>query len=219
MLLSLFFACSSGVTLTGEAEAPGNPSAFIKLCQQKDPTALEILQASKKTDCSEAGKILANIDTIDFNHASIEKINLHVLDSLSNIKSVSAYGKQIDDLRPLSGLVRLRDLYLMQNDIIDITPLSELQQLRYLRLDGNKIVDISVLSKLKKIEKLGLDANQISDFRPISKLPNIQDLNTNFNPVNLDICPDGEDVNKDLRKYCKRLKKNAPDMQGAIDPK
>ena len=69
------------------------------------------------------------------------------------------------------------------------------------------------------MEKLGLDANQITDFRPIAGLPNLQDLNTNFNPVDLDKCPEGEEVTKKLNKYCKRMKKNAPDMQGAIDPK
>ena len=107
----------------------------------------------------------------------------------------------------------------MQNEIEDISALKNLNQLKYLRLDGNKISDISVLSDLKKLEKIGLDANQITDFRPLEKLPNIQDLNTNFNPVDLAKCPSGEGVTKKLNKYCTRMKKNTPDMQGAIDPK
>jgi len=220
MLLLFLYACLPNQTLlTGVSVSPGNPEVFVKLCHQQDPTALDILKATGKTSCDQAGLILAGIDTIDFNSSPVEKINLNVLDSLSNIQSVSAYGKKIHSLTVLSGLVRLERLYMMMNEISDITPLSELHQLKYVRLDGNKITDITVLSKLKKLEKLGLDANQISDFRPIAKLPNLQDLNTNFNPVNLSKCPDGMEVNRDLRKYCKRMKKNGPDMQGAIDPK
>ena len=220
MLFSVILACSSGgVVLSGTAEQPGNPVRFVQLCQQQDPTALAIKQATQQDDCEQAGNVLSKVDTIDFNKSSLEKIDLQSLERLTNLISISAYGKKIDTIAPLAGLVRLKDVYLMQNEIVDISPLATLNQIRYLRLDGNNIVDISVLSKLNKLEKLGLDANQIEDFRPIAKIPNLQDLNTNFNPVDLALCPDGDEVTKDLRKYCKRMKKNAPDMQGAMDPK
>ena len=217
--LLLLSCLPSGVQLTGVAEVPGDPSAFIQLCETSDPTAVAIKEASGKSDCVAAGQSVIGVDTIDFNRSSLEKVNLHALALLTNLKSIAAYERQIDDITPLAGLVRLEELYLMQNDIVDITPLSMLFQLKYLRLDGNNIVDISVLSKLKKLEKLGLDANQIKDFQPLAELPILQDLNTNFNPVDLDKCPEGEGVTKKLNKYCKRMKKNAPDIQGAIDPK
>jgi internalin A len=214
-------ACSQvvGVELMGHSEVAGSPSKFIALCEGRDLTALAIQEAVPNSDCAAAGSFLATVDTINFNKSALDIVNLGVLDGLSNLKSISAYGRKIDDVSALSGLIRLEELYLMQNEIRDISFLAPLQQLKYLRLDGNNIVDISVLSELKRLEKLGLDANEISDFRPLADLPNVQDLNTNFNPVDLSTCPDGEKVYKDLRKYCRRMKKNNPDLQGAIDPK
>jgi Leucine-rich repeat (LRR) protein len=220
MITFFILACSrSSVQLIGESKGTGDPAVFVQLCTSKDLTAMEIATVAAEGNCQAAGEILSRIDTIDFNKSSLETVKLKVLEGLSNIRSVSAYGKNIDDISALKGLLRLEELYLMQNKITDLSPLQGLKQIKYLRLDGNEITDISVLSELKKLEKIGLDANQISDFRPIAKLPIIQDLNTNFNPVDLSKCPDGEGVTKKLNKYCKRMKKNAPDLQGAIDPK
>ena len=219
VFLSLF-ACSSSTVITqGQASLAGNPAKFIELCISQDPTAIAIKESFATEDCESAGKSLSMIQIIDFNQAKIEKVNLQVLDSLSNIEQVAAYGKNIDDISPLAGLVRLKELYLMGNAIDNIDALSELHQLKYLRLDGNKIKDIRVLETLIKLEKVGLDSNLISDFTPLASLPALQDLNTNFNPVDLDKCPMGKGVTAKLDKYCSRMKKNAPDMQGAIDPK
>lgn len=214
------FGCQSGmVELSGVAKAPGNPTAFVKLCEQGDPTAKALQEATKHTDCTEAGKIVANVSYIDFNRSELNVITLDALESLSNVERLEAYGKGIVDLNPISGLIRLERLYLMQNDIVDLKPLESLNQLKHLRLDGNQIVDITPIAKLRSLERLGLDANQISDFRPIAGLPTITDLNTNFNPVDLDKCPTEEGTAARLVKYCKRMIKNEVNLQDAIDPK
>ena len=215
----LFFACStSSISLEGKAVAPGNPTSFMQLCEKEDPTALEIKESTGKGSCTEAGEIVANISHIDFNHSKTETINLEVLRSLNNLEKIGAYGRNISDLSPLSDLLRLKELYLMQNNITDISPLKELEHIRFLRLDGNQIIDISVLSHLKKVEKLGLDANQISDVTPIAKMSRVQDLNINFNRIDLSKCP-MIDVPEALYKICKQLKENKADLQDAIDPK
>ena len=220
--IGLLFGCgcqSGMVEVSGVAKAPGNPAAFVHLCQKGDPTAKALQQATTKKDCIEAGNALANVSYIDFNRSELATIKLDALESLSNIERLEAYGKEIVDLRPISGLVRLERLYLMQNQIVDITPLERLNQLKHLRLDGNQIVDISTVAKLRNLERLGLDANQIQDFRPIASLPTITDLNTNFNPVDLDKCPIEEGTAPRLVKYCKRMIKNEVNLQDAIDPK
>lgn len=214
------FGCQSGqIELSGEAKAPGNPAKFIELCNQDEPTAKALFEATQTKDCTEAGKVLANVAKIDFNRSALETVNLASLDSLSNIERLEAYGKGIVDVEPISGLVRLERLYLMQNKIVDISPLVTLSQLKHIRLDGNQIVDISPISKLRNLEKIGLDANRIADFRPLASLPYITDLNTNFNPVDLDKCPTEEGTAARLVKYCKRMIKNEVNIQDAIDPK
>ncbi len=218
-LFALLGCSSSQVNIYGEAKAPGDPSAFIALCLENEETAIALRTATGVADCTVAGEILANVSVIDFNQSSLKQVQLSSLTLLTNIERLEAYGKGIVDITPLAGLVRMDRLYLMQNSIVDITPLESMSQLRHIRLDGNKIVDISPLTKLRNLEKIGLDSNAITDFRPLAELPYITDLNTNFNPVDLDKCPDGEGVAARLVKYCKRMKKNTVDMQDALDPK
>lgn len=221
MLIWLWsLACtSSTIEISGVAKAPGNPNRFIQLCESNDATALALKEAIQGASCQDAGSKVANVSTINFSPSKLQKVNLATLNSLSNLEHVAAYGKEISDISDLAGLLRLEELYLMQNHIVDISPLQELNQLKYLRLDGNDIVDVSVIGSLKKLEKLGLDDNQISDFTVLAKLPALQDLNINFNPVDRSKCPMGDDVNRKLNKYCIKLNKEIEDMQGAIDPK
>jgi len=215
-----FLACSSGgIQLKGEADYVGNADRFVELCKMNEPTAIELKESTGRSSCLEAGAALTQIRSVDFNHAKVETVNLAPLEGLVNLERISAYSKNVTDLSPIAGLVGLKSLNLMGNSIADITPLEKLEHIKHLRLDGNSITDISVLAKLKKIERLGLDSNQIVDFRPLAKLSRLQDLNTNFNPVDLSICPTGDDINENLHKYCKKLKKNETDLQDAIDPK
>ena len=219
VFLGLVGCTSSQVNIYGEAKSPGDPSIFVTLCQQQDETAVALQQATETADCAAAGDVLANVSVIDFNPSALKTINLRTVTMLTNIERLEAYGKGIVDITPLASLVRMDRLYLMQNNIVDISPLSSMSQLKHIRLDGNQIENISALSKLRNLEKIGLDSNKISDFRPLAELPYITDLNTNFNPVDLDKCPDGPDVAARLVKYCKKMKKGQGELQDGLDPK
>ena len=219
VFLGIVGCTSNQVNLYGDAKSPGDPSVFVSLCQQGDVTAIALKEATKGADCATAGKVLANVAVVDFNQSGLESVNLNTLTMLTNIERLEAYGKGITDVTPLAGLVRMERLYLMQNKIVDISPLASMSQLKHIRLDGNQIEDISPLSKLRNLEKIGLDSNKISDFRPLAELPYITDLNTNFNPVDLDKCPDGKGVAARLVKYCKKMKKGEAELQDGLDPK
>ena len=225
-MLWLLLACSDhAAILNGEALASGNPVPFIAQCNKQDSTALALQAAVIKSgavsagaDCEAVWPRLSTVTNLDLSHVNAE-LDLKAISGMTNLKELSAYEKGIRDLEPIRNLIRMEKLYLVRNKITDISPLENLTQLRYLRLDGNDITNIRVVSKLRKLEKLGLDDNNIFDFRPIAELPVLMDLNTNFNPVDLEKCPDGPTVTPKLVKYCKRLKKKTTDIQGAIDPK
>ena len=218
MFWLLFLACqSSGVRILGDAPPLGTGKAYVQACGEQHPTALALQKATGVQDCQASWKKLSRITQLDLTHGEIS--DLHPISSMENLQSLTAYGKSIEDLRPLSNLERLRELSLMVNSIEDIRPLSKLRQLRVLRLDGNRVSDISVLSKLYKLEKLSLDANQIQDFTPLAGLEAIQALNTNGNPVDPEKCPIEGDMPKQLRKYCKRMRKHQTSLQDALDPK
>ena len=226
LVLSFIFACvRSEPVVSGSAPSKGQGTHYLQLCEAKDATAVALMAATESKDCASAWAKLSTIT--DVNLTSVEQVSdLRALQDLENLKGLTAYGKGFSDLSPLSGLIRLETLYLVQNNVSDITPLEPLTQLRVLRLDGNAITDISTVKSLQKLEKLGLDDNQIEDFRPILELDRIQALNTNKNPVKMEYCPIHETKGpKQLRKYCKRMKKHfdglteSSDLQDAIDPK
>ena len=226
LILSFLLSCiRSEPIISGSASAKGDGAHYLSLCERGDATALVLKAAAEASDCPSAWQKLATVTAV--NLTSVDTISgLEALRDMENLQSLTAYGKGIEDLSPLSGLIRMETLYLVQNNIRDISPLEPLTQLRVLRLDGNAVSDISVVLKLPKLEKLGLDDNQIEDFRPILELDRIQALNTNKNPVKMEYCPIHETKGpKQLRKYCKRMKKHfdglseGADLQDAIDPK
>ena len=226
LILSFIFACvRSEPVVSGSASPKGEGTVYLQLCESKDATALALMAAVETADCTSAWAKLATVT--DINLTPVEQVSdLRALQEMENLKGLTAYGKGFEDLSPLSGLIRLETLYMVQNKIQDIGPLEPLSQLRVLRLDGNAITDISTVKSLQKLEKLGLDDNQIEDFRPILELDRIQALNTNKNPVKMEFCPIHETKGpKQLRKYCKRMKKHfdglsePTDLQDAIDPK
>ena len=177
----LFFmlACiSSEPIISGSAPPKREGKAYIQLCEAGDATAVALKAAAEAKDCSSAWQTLSTIT--DINLTPVEQVStLEALREMENLQGLTAYGKGIEDLSPLSGLIRMESLYLVQNQVRDISPLEPLTQLRVLRIDGNAVTDISVVQKLQKLEKLGLDDNQIEDFRPILELDRIQALNTN----------------------------------------
>lgn len=227
MIIFVLFGCvSSQPIISGQGSITGDGSTFIRLCEAQDATAVALKVAAESESCDSAWKRLATVTEI--NLTPVETVSsLEALAGFESLENLTAYGKGISDLTPLSSLVRLESLYLVRNNISDITALEALTQLEVLRLDGNAITDISVLLKLQKLEKLGLDDNQIEDFRPILELERIQALNTNKNPVKMEYCPIHETKGpKQLRKYCKRMKKHFDgqessglDLQDAVDPK
>ena len=64
-MILFFFACStSGISLSGQAVAAGDPAPFVQLCEKGDETAVEIKEATGKASCQEAGSVLANTSQI-----------------------------------------------------------------------------------------------------------------------------------------------------------
>ena len=70
----------------------------------------------------------------------------------------------------LNNLTNLINLSLNNNQIIDLTTLSNLTNLEVLRLDDNQIIDLTSLSQLTNLKRLYLNDNQIIDLNPLSQL-------------------------------------------------
>jgi internalin A len=90
---------------------------------------------------------------------------------------------QIEDITPLTGLIRLKSLNLSNNQISDISALSDITALETLILYNNKITDISALSDLSNLTSLDLERNQITDITPLSGLTNLKSLELSSNLI------------------------------------
>ncbi len=98
-------------------------------------------------------------------------------------ESLDLSKKNISDLTPLPGLVRLKKLYLFQNEISDLTPLKKMMGLESLSLDQNKISDITPLSNLTNLKTLSLKNNNISNIAPLKSLKKLKRLHLEQNNI------------------------------------
>ena len=91
---------------------------------------------------------------------------------------------EITDLSPLSGLVKLTELYLHRNLIRDLSPLSNLTALETLDVSANfHISDLSPLSGMTRLRMLNLYTNEISDLSPLSGLTGLRWLSLSNNLI------------------------------------
>lgn len=121
----------------------------------------------------------------------VEKLNaayfrisdLSGIEHLTELKMLHLYNNdEIEDIRPLANLKKLKHLNLRYNKIKDITPLAGLTQLQTLFLDFNQISDIKPLAKLK-LRELRIADNNIRDVSILENLPDLTSLTIKGNPI------------------------------------
>ena len=95
---------------------------------------------------------------------------------LIKIKHLNLRGKELTDLRSLTGLSELEGLSLGNNKVEDLCALKHLSKLKELRLDGNRLNNINTLPELDHLNALFLENNTISDLRPILRLKSLTSL-------------------------------------------
>ncbi len=136
------------------------------------------------TDSYESYKGLEQLDDLVVVILSPYKAtDLSPLSGLSNLKSLTLMGGNIEDVTPLAQLTELKHLNINWNNIKDISPLSALTNLESLYLDKNQISDISALSNLHKLKILHLTDNNISEVKALRGLLALEELYLNRNEV------------------------------------
>jgi hypothetical protein len=94
--------------------------------------------------------------------------------------------KQIEDIRHIFGLEKIRDLHeliLDDNRIREIKGLENLTKLEKLSLKKNKITEIDGLENLENLTELDLSRNKISTLKGLHNQNKLQTLNLYGNPV------------------------------------
>ena len=114
-------------------------------------------------------------------------VDITGLEFATNLGTLRLSSNPITDLRPLTNLTALKNLYLSNLSpktlSLDLRPLANLINLEQLTLVNSKISDISPLAALTKLSELHLTNNQISDISPLAELMELRILWIKGNPV------------------------------------
>ena len=136
---------------------------------------------------------MANLTRLEARNANIG--NLTGLKSAANLRSLDLGAEYVEaenrlinsnsvsDFLPLTGLTKLRSLYLGDSNISDISSMAGLTSLTTLYLWNNSISDISAVAGLINLTDLNLDNNSVSNISAVSGLTNLVSLNLGGNSV------------------------------------
>ena len=115
-------------------------------------------------------------------------LDLTGLKGLSKLSKLNlSFNRKLVDIRPLAGLLELRELELWSNKICDLRPLNRLTNLEDLTITFSQVSDITPLRTLTNLKYLNLHSNKISSVDPLMFLVNLVGLNLSSNPiVNID---------------------------------
>ena len=134
-----------------------------------------------------------NLRTLDLGAEYVEAENRSInsnsvsdfspLTGLTKLRSLYLGGSNISDISTVAGLTNLRTLGLGNNNISDISAVVGLTNLTSLNLGGNNISNISAVADLTSLTDLNLDNNNVSDISAVVGLTNLTSLNLGGNSV------------------------------------
>jgi internalin A len=137
---------------------------------------------------------LDNLTSLDLSSNLLEdlgtspRLDLQPIANLTNLTYLNISYSTVDNIQPLKGLVKLRELDLNRNYIKDLQPLVKLTNLVSLNLKSNKIQDLQPLTGLQNLTRLHLDYNQITNTNALCRLPKLMNLSLKNNPVSRLTC-------------------------------
>ena len=136
---------------------------------------------------------LADLTRLDARNANISDLtglegatNLRILDlgaEYVEAENRSINSNSVSDFSPLTGLTKLRSLYLQDSNISDISTVVRLTSLTRLYLWNNNISDISAVSGLTNLRELNVDNNSVSDISAVAGLTNLTSLSFGSNSI------------------------------------
>ena len=163
-------------------------TAFAQEVDIPDPNLKQVIRETLQLP---DGQPITQQDMLKLTRLDGRQTNITDLTGLkhaTNLTDLYLVVNAIENLEPLSGLIRLQTLDLSDNQIVDITPLANLTNLTELEVSSNQLRDLTPLAGLTRLTFLGLWNNRISDLNPLMNLTALQTLWLNSNEI-VDITP------------------------------
>jgi hypothetical protein len=99
-----------------------------------------------------------------------EADTLEGVDALTQLKSLTIYGRTFSDISAIANLTTLESLTLEGTSVSDLKPLEKLENLELLNLKHTKISALEPLRELKNLDHLNLGETNISSIEPLKNL-------------------------------------------------
>lgn len=118
---------------------------------------------------------VTTLQTIDLRGCS-NMTDLHGLEKLTNLTSVSTYGTPITSVAALTGHAKIRALSLHGNAVADLGPLAGMPELAILNLEGATATSFDALKGLTKLHAVDLARTSIKSFDVLAASPDLWSL-------------------------------------------
>ncbi|MDE0867069.1 MAG: hypothetical protein OSA98_25100 [Rubripirellula sp.] len=79
------------------------------------------------------------------------------------IRTVRWHGTKIDDLKVLTQIDNLQELFIMNSEIVDLSPIAEIESIRLIELTGSKVTDLTPLQYLPNLKYLNVHRTPLTD--------------------------------------------------------
>ncbi len=165
---------------------------YAELAPATQQTVSALLIYTGTEDCATAEARLQESPALALDGAGI--VDLRPLSSLTQVRELYLYGNAVGDLRPLASLTQLQKLSISSNQVTSLQGLEALTLLEDLNLGDNQITDLGPLARLTQLQQLYLYDNQITDLAPLVDLTQLKRLSLQNNAIQ-NVAPPWRDSN------------------------
>lgn len=159
-----------------------NPKAKSNIVKPMFPYLTDLNVGSNKFTNLQALLCYTNLKKINLSNNEI--FSFDHLQELTNLEELTVSGCK--NFYSFEEIVKLQSLHYLDAsscNITDLKLLSQLNNLKELYLNNNQITDISGIEKLTKLEKLNLNNNSIENLNPLLNLKSLKVLRIMDNQV------------------------------------
>lgn len=161
-----WFAALGVVTIAaGTAQA----AAEIDFCRAGWPISTTDLSCDVPEAASEVA-VLAKLKKLKRLTLDLPMTSAEPLSGLVALENLELIDTKVTDLKPLVGLTALRQLHLTISPAADLTPLSALPNLEVVLLDQVPVASLAPLASRPKLRVLALDRTKVSDLSPLATM-------------------------------------------------
>jgi Leucine-rich repeat (LRR) protein len=119
---------------------------------------------------------IANLQIVSIQNNS-RITHLQPISQLINLRNLQVVNTLVSDLTPISKLNKLKSLDISYNPITDISPLRGLSHIVHLNLANTPVASLDAVIEMKDLEEIDCSGTQIRNLNPLARMHQLKLLN------------------------------------------